>query len=453
VRGGRVIAVGAARDVRALAGPRATRIDCAGAAILPGLIDPHLHLFALAARHAHLDCRAFADLATLLDAVAARARGLAPGVWVRGDGLDERALGRLPTAAELESAAPRNPVRLRHRSLHASVLSASGCARLGEADPSGLVAAREEEIGRLVGPLPAAAIEAGLIAAGRELAALGLTTVADATPRRPDALAPLRAVMAARGFPLRVFAMRPPGTPAWRPRGGLAAGPVKIVVHEEGSRLRPDPATLARRVAVAARAGEAVAVHCLGAPTLVAALAAFEALPRALRSGRAHRLEHVAECPPPLVARIARSGLFVVTNPSFIHFRGDAYRDEVSRAAHSWLYRARTLAAAGVRLAAASDAPVVSPSPWIGIAAARTRRTAAGHVLGGRERLRAPAALDLYTTGAAAALGATALGRVFAGGPADLAVVEPDPLAASPDEVAGTRVLLTMVGGEVVWST
>src|SRR5262249_36488645 len=161
--------------------------------------------------------------------------------------------------------------------------------------------------------------------------------------------------------------------------------------------------------------------------TLVAALAAFAALPRALRMRGPHRLEHVAECPPPLVSRIAALGLTVVTNPAFVRVRGDVYRAETDSAAWSWLYRARSLVAA-----AGPDAPIGPRSPWIGLAAARTRRTASGAVLGGRERLGAEAALALFTTRAADSLGAPALGRLRAGGPADLVVVEPDPLRASP---------------------
>jgi hypothetical protein len=106
---------------------------------------------------------------------------------------------------------------------------------------------------------------------------------------------------------------------------------------------------------------------------------------------------------------------------------------------------------AGVRVAGASDAPVVSPSPWRGIAAARTRRTRDGVVLGGAERLTAGPALRLFTIEAAHALRADRLGRLFPGGPADLVVVEPDPLRAGPEDVAGTRVRLTLVGGDRVW--
>jgi predicted amidohydrolase YtcJ len=260
----------------------------------------------------------------------------------------------------------------------------------------------------------------------------------------------LRAAIDAGRFPLRVFAMRPTARERWRGDDRLRTGPVKILLEEDVHGPRPRPAALARRVATAARGGAQVAVHCIGAGSLVATLAAFAALPTRHRTGRRHRLEHVAECPPPLVARIARLGLVVVTNPAFVHWRGDVYRDETPGRERAWLYRARTLAAAGIPLAGASDAPVVPPSPWPGIAAARSRRTAAGRGLAAAERLDAEAALRLFTTGAAYALRDDTLGRLVPGGPADLVVVDPDPLRAPPDEVAATRVRLTLAGGRRV---
>ncbi len=459
VRDGRVVAVGASRALRRLAGRSTERFDCRGATVLPGLIDPHLHLFALAAGRVNLDCAPARSPEEVLALVRRRASGLPAGAWVRGEGIDEGRLGRLPSARELEAAAQGRPVRIRHRSLHASLLSVSALRLLGDGPgierfagrPTGLVFGREAVLSRLVGPLPPDALADGLAAVARELAGLGLTTVADATPRRYRELAPLRVAMEARRFALRVFAMRPPGSRPWPGAGRLFPGPVKIMVEEEPQGLRPHPARLARLIARAAASGAQVAVHCVGAATLAAALAAFAALPRRLRAGRRHRLEHVAECPPPLVARIASLGLTVVTNPAFVHWRGDAYLEETSGPARAWLYRARSLARAGVALAGASDAPVVPPSPWVGIAAARARRTAGGAALGVAERLGAAPALRLFTTGAAFALGADALGALAPGGPADLVVVEPDPLRAPPDEVADARARLTLAAGERAW--
>jgi predicted amidohydrolase YtcJ len=458
VRDGRVLAVGSRLEVRRVAGSAARHIDCAGATVLPGLVDPHLHLMGLAARAAHFDCAQFLSVDDLLAAVRRRAHATARGDWVRGEGLDEVALGRLPSAAELDAASPDAPVRLRHRSRHASVLSGRALARLGRRPgierragrATGLVYGEERAIGRTIGPLPAAVVAGGLASAAAELIAMGLTTVADATPRSWQALAPLREAVDSGRVPLRVFAMRPAGGRPWPRATRLRPGPVKVMVEDGPDGLRPTAAGLVRRVALAAERG-AVAVHCVSAGTLVAALDAFAALPRGRRTRAPHRLEHVAECPPPLLWRIAALRLTVVTNPAFVRVRGDVYRSETHPEAWGWLYRARSLAAAGVPLAAGSDAPIGPVSPWIGLAAARSRRTASGAMLGPRERLGGDAALDLFTRGAADALGAWDLGRLRRGGPADLVVVEPDPVRAPPDEVAAARVRLTMIGGEVVW--
>jgi len=454
VAGGRIVALGTrAAVVRVL--PRAERVDCGGRTVLPGLIDPHLHLFAVAARHVELDCTGFRRVRDLLAAVARAAKAVPRGAWVRGGGLDDARLDRLPTAAELERAAPRNPVRLRHRSRHASVLNTRGLARLAVATrgadrATGLVAGAEALVSRAVGPLARDAIETGLVAAASELASLGLTTVADATPRTWAGLGPLRRVMARGEFPLRVVAMRPPGARPWRPWKRLVPGAVKLLVEEGPDGLRPDPAGLARRVALAAHRSDQVAVHCVGMATLVAALDAFAALPARVRARRRHRLEHVAECPPPLVPRIAALGLTVVTNPAFVYWRGDVYRAETERSRHGWLYPARSLLAAGVQLAGASDAPVVPPNPWLGMGAARARRTASGETLGTREQLVADEALALFTTGAAWALHADALGRLVPGGPADLVVVDDRWLRGRGPHHAA-RAWLTMANGRVVW--
>jgi len=451
VGGGRVLALGGRHELRHLAHPGTERVDCRGATVLPGLIDPHLHLFALAARRVNLDCSAYDDVDALLAGVRARAATLPADAWVRGEGLDETRLARVPSAAELERAAGGRPVRLRHRSRHASVLSTSALRLLAASGETAVVSGREDELARLVGPLPPAAVDGALAAVARELVALGLTTVADATPRTLPGLEPLRRVAAAGRFPLRVAAMRRVGTRAWAPIGRLFPGAMKIMVEESGDGLRPSATLLARRIRRAAASGGQVAVHCVGAATLVAALAGFAGVPAAERRGRRHRLEHVAECPPALVASIAALGLTVVTNPAFVRCRGDVYLGETTPAAHGWLYRAASFARAGIALAGASDAPVAPPSPWIGIAAARSRRTAGGAVLGAGERLGAAAALGLFTTGAARALRAAALGRLVPGRPADLVVVAPDPLRASADEVAATEVRLTLVAGERAW--
>ena len=126
---------------------------------------------------------------------------------------------------------------------------------------------------------------------------------------------------------------------------------------------------------------------------------------------------------------------------------------ETEPARWRWLYRARSLAAAGVPLAGGSDAPDrrrrARGSGWRrrGRVARPTARCS-----GARERLDAPRARSRSSRRARRdALARRRLGRLVVGGPADLIVVAPDPLRAPPDEVAATAVRLTLIGGEIAW--
>src|SRR5262249_23005653 len=159
------------------------------------LIDPHLHLLALAARRAHLDVGAHRQAAALLAALRVYAAGLPAGAWVRAEGLDDALIDRIPSPAEIDEAAGRPPLRLGYRSRQASFLGRSALRRLAggsrTAAASGLVVGREVELSRLVGALPGPVLAEALREAGRELAACGLTTVADATPRSRAGMAPV----------------------------------------------------------------------------------------------------------------------------------------------------------------------------------------------------------------------------------------------------------------------
>jgi predicted amidohydrolase YtcJ len=124
--------------------------------------------------------------------------------------------------------------------------------------------------------------------------------------------------------------------------------------------------------------------------------------------------------------------------------RGDRYLADVDRAERGDLYRCASLIAAGVPVAASSDAPYASPDPWIGIAAAMRRRTRAGRPIGPAERIGPRAALDLYL-GDPAAPGAGPR-RLAVGAAADLCLLD-GPLAETLREPDAARVRLTLIGG------
>src|SRR6185369_11715187 len=102
---------------------------------------------------------------------------------------------------------------------------------------------------------------------------------------------------------------------------------------------------------------------------------------------------------PAFVPLLVANKLTVVTNPAFIHTRGERYRAEVPPEDWASLYPAATLARAGVPLLGGSDAPYAPTDPWLAMRAARDRLTEAGNPVGVCQRLDSLAALQLYCSG------------------------------------------------------
>jgi predicted amidohydrolase YtcJ len=117
IRGDRIDVVSTAAGVPPHS-PCATVIDLGKRLVIPGLIDTHNHTSYFSARPGHdvrLDMAG--SIAELQALVRARAAGVKPGEWITAYGgwsvahLQEK---RPPTSAELDAAAPRNPVLLFH---------------------------------------------------------------------------------------------------------------------------------------------------------------------------------------------------------------------------------------------------------------------------------------------------------------------------------------------------
>jgi hypothetical protein len=124
VRGGKIIALGADRDILRLAGPATKRIDLRGRTATPGLIDSHAHIADGGVEelyHVHLSDVSSVDEA--VRRVQAALGTLKPGAWLQGDGWDEGKLAerRYLSAADLDRFSPDNPVWLMHTTGHYGV--------------------------------------------------------------------------------------------------------------------------------------------------------------------------------------------------------------------------------------------------------------------------------------------------------------------------------------------
>ena len=436
---GRITAIGAL-DPR----PEEAAIDAGGGALLPGLHDHHIHLAGLAVRQSSVPCGPpdVSDADALAAAIAA-----VPGAgWIRGIGYDEGVLGRVPDAAMLDELVPHRPLRMQHRTGRMWFLNSMALdILLSRAEPSpGL----ERTGGRFTGRLfdddawlqrAMGSTPPDLADAGTELVGFGVTGVTDMSPRNDAAIANhfsrqrterrLRQNLVLAGS----LALADVEPVQW------LRGPAKLHLHEAALPPFDEALEFIRR---AHAQGRSVAVHCVTEVELVFALALFG--DGGTVTG--DRIEHASVTPLELVDRMAALQLQVCVQPHFIAEKGDRYLADVEPHHHPDLYRLQTLADAGLPLAGGSDAPYGSADPWRAMAAAVSRRTANGAVIGEAEALRPEDALELYL---ADPMDLRRQRRLAVGEPADLCLLD-RPWAQARERLSSEDVAATLIAGELV---
>ncbi|MBI5605461.1 MAG: amidohydrolase [Deltaproteobacteria bacterium] len=123
VKNGRITAVGGNDMVKALAGPGTKVIDLAGATMLPGINDAHLHtpFFGATRPPLALDLAfpAAQSIGDIVEAVRRKAAEVKPGEWIRGFGWNQGALKEcledpsvFPRRSDIDPVSTDNPVIL-----------------------------------------------------------------------------------------------------------------------------------------------------------------------------------------------------------------------------------------------------------------------------------------------------------------------------------------------------
>jgi predicted amidohydrolase YtcJ len=498
--GGRVAAIGSREAVRRLAGPATEEIDLAGGCALPGLTDAHLHILGYALTRELLPAGEAASLAAL-GAMVAQAAAAAPADgWVVGHGWDhERWPGaRMPDRRDLDAVAGGRPVYLGRTCGHIAVVSSAALARAGISrqtpDPPGGVVDRDPDgeptgllretalrlVGRLV-PRPARAQAARLLArALRECVALGITQVqtddVGIAGGLEAALDLFRSVAGPRGVPVRVTLMLPIDQFARARREGIGTGwgdewlrIGHVKVFADGSlggrtaALRapyadaPDtagvlvqqPNELRAICGQVHAAGSQLGIHAIGDR---AAHLAIDALAAAMaehpRADARHRLIHCQVTGEDTLRAMRTVGLIADIQPGFL--ASDApwvtARIGPERAATSYAWG--RMLSLGIPACGGSDAPIDPLDPLRAIASAVTRAGAPPELARPSERLSVAQALGLYTHGAAAATFEEGRrGTLAPGMAADVTVLDRDPFAVAPAELADLRCRATVVAG------
>ena len=135
IENGRILAVGGREEVLALADGETRRVDLKGKAVLPGFIDPHGHIVAVAQCLLLLDLSGCTSERELLERLRDKLERDPPrnGGWLIGFGYDNtRFPGQQhPTKFALDSVSARVPIFLSHASGHLAAANTAALERLG----------------------------------------------------------------------------------------------------------------------------------------------------------------------------------------------------------------------------------------------------------------------------------------------------------------------------------
>jgi hypothetical protein len=480
----------AAFDDDALAmrgGARTNVIDLRGRAVIPGLVDHHIHFTAYAASITRVLLEGARSLEEAVARVAARVADAKPGEWILGIGWNhlDWVAPQFPTKAPLDAVAPENPVVLDRKDGHSiwvnsAALRAANITR-DTPDPDGGIIDRDAS-GEPTGTLRENAMELfkgtrgfdadeltldDLLNAIHAAHKLGLVGIHNVEGRKSLQL--FQQLRAQEKLTLRVTHMIPSENLehalALGLRGGfgdewLRIGGVKIFSDGslgsqtawmlepfEGSRDKRGvaahvPEQIEEWARAAARAGMMVCTHAIGDRANREVLNVYEKL---RREGFAapFRIEHAQHLHP---ADIPRFGaLNVIASMQPIHATSDyKMADQFLGARARYAYAFKSLLDAGARLAFGSDCPVETLDPWVGIHAAVTRERANDEPRGGwypQEKLSVEETLRAYS----APLREGALG--------DCIVLSHDLFAIPPHEMLETRVEYTIIGGKVLYAS
>jgi predicted amidohydrolase YtcJ len=488
LHGGRVAAVGddLRRGAPGLAAPAgADVVDLAGAVVVPGLVDAHVHLEQEGATRRRLDVSAAGSAREAADLVAAAARDRPPagsgdGAVLVARGFRDALWPDAPSRALLDERLPGRAVVLVSADLHTAWCSGAALRRLGVESATGVVReAAAMEVFARAGRVDEAVLDGWVLETTVAAAARGVTAVVDfergQTPAawaRRAARVPAGGVGDTPGPAVRVR------TAVWADRleealatglrsgdrlpgvGGAAAdrlamGPLKVFADgslgtrtalcsraypgaagpEAHGLLTTPPRELERLLRRASAGGLDVAVHAIGDRAVTLALDAFAAV------GCPGRLEHAQQVDRADLPRFAALGVTASVQPR--HAVDDRDAADVHWAgATDRAFPYGDLVRAGAALVLGSDAPVAALDPWDAVASAVHRSG------DGRPPWHPEQHLDLPTALAAAAGGRRA---VRVGDVADLAVLAEEPSAVlareGADGLRRTRVLGTLLGG------
>jgi predicted amidohydrolase YtcJ len=495
VRDGKVVAVGGEELVKKYQAARV--IDLHGRLLMPGFNDTHIHISGDSRRYVEL--AGTKSIEELKHKIRSKAKELGPGEWITGYGWaeDDFAENRLPSRADLDEAAPENPLVLSRAGGH-SVVANSLALKLAQitrdtpnpstgvierdkgGEPTGVIRESFESVTRLVPPDKTEELLPSFKAHLENLLSLGITSLVQAgvTPeqytteweavyRKGGANLPRATVQILWAGREKMIAF---GKKTGDGDDRLRVGAIKLFVDggftgpaaytlapyknqgDYRGQLRLSEKELYEIVKTGNELGWQMGFHTIGDGAIKMTADVFaRVLHESPRPDHRYYFAHFSMLPPEdTLKEISENHLLVSQQPNFTYTLEQRYVDNLEGARLQHNNPLATLTRDGIFMAFSSD--ILPIGPMVGLYAAVTRKGKSGTVYGPEEKIPMPEAIRHYTRdGAYLTRQEKVKGTLEPGKLADMIVLNSDLLTIDPSLILATKVDLTIVGGRVVY--
>lgn len=502
VKDGKIAAVGTSQEIQEWVGSETRVIDLEGKFVVPGFNDNHVHVGGAAGAKMRIDVEGTRSIAEFQQRIRDRLEEFEAGQWITGRGWDHSLWeeNRVPTKADLDAVSTEHPMLFTRVDGHSAVANSMALqmaeitrdtpnpeggdiVRDAEGEPTGWLKERATGlVSRLIPDLTPEQLRAGLEQVLQDAARHGVTSVQGNSGW--DTFLALRELKNEGKLTFRYTHWLPFNTSLdrleqLRREGGttdpwLKTGAVKGVVDGSGGSLSAamlepfanapdnrgillyDPEELKKMVIDRDAAGYQIALHAIGDRANRVCLDAFQAAKEVnKRENARHKIEHSQFVQRDDVPRFAELGVIASAQPCHmladLRWAPTILGPEREYEGYPW----NSLQKAGAVVSFGTDHPVEHINPLRGIYAAVAREFEAGGPEGGwlpEEKITVEEAIRAYTLRSAyGEFEDHRKGTLTPGKFADLVLLSQDITQVSPPEILQTEVLLTMVGGRIVY--
>lgn len=505
VQGDRILFVGSAEGVKKYRGVETTIIQLKDSIILPGLVDAHAHLNSLGQFLTQLNLVGKTSKEQIRQMVIDKSQEIQPGDWIQGRGWDQNDwdIKEFPTWKDLPED-ELHPVYLRRVDGHAAWVNKTALNLCGinrdipdpeggsilrdrNGDPTGVLIDNAIDLVTCKIPKPSLEERTRWIKAAIEKChQVGLTGINDAGVDSIK-LQIYHNLQRNSELNFRIYAMLDDTTSerSWL-KNQLCEGPYEspdkmlcirsIKLYADGALgsrgaalledysddpgnfglLMHEPDFYYQTAIMALISGFQLNTHAIGDRGNRMILDVYA---RALNNhpvkDHRFRIEHAQIVHPQDIPRFAELGVIPSMQPTHATSDMDWVEKRLGRERLDGAYAWRKLLNSGCRIPCGSDFPVENPNPLWGIYAAVTRQDHSGLPEGGwlsEERMTVEEAVRGFTLDAAyASFAEDHMGSIEVGKSADFTILDQDIFTIPPEKILETRVIVTIVGGKIVY--